>query len=84
MGAAWAWHGICKLALTVQGWHVGDPPAFGSFGQHTELHEGCYQKHTNLLKCRTSSLDISGYHADFHEGHDTVGEWQGRSMACVN
>jgi hypothetical protein len=23
----------------------------------------------------------SGYHADFHEGHGTIGEWQGRGMA---
>jgi hypothetical protein len=28
--------------------------------------------------------DISGYHADFHEGHGTVGAGQGRGMACVN
>jgi hypothetical protein len=28
-----------------------------------------------------SSSDISGYHADFHEGHCTVGAWQGRGMA---
>jgi hypothetical protein len=27
------------------------------------------------LNCRTSSSDISGYHADFHEGHSAVGEW---------
>ena len=31
---------------------------------------------------RTSISDISGYHADIHEGHDTVGAGQGRSMAC--
>jgi hypothetical protein len=31
----------------------------------------------------TSSPAISGYHADFHEGDGTVGEWQGRRMACV-
>jgi len=33
---------------------------------------------------RTSISDISGYHADIHEGHGTVGVGQGRSMACVN
>ena len=33
---------------------------------------------------RTSSSDISGYHADIHEGHSTVGAGQGRGMACVN
>jgi len=31
-----------------------------------------------------SSSDISGYHADFHEGQGTIGAGQGRSMACVN
>ena len=36
------------------------------------------------LNCWTSSSDVSGYHADFHEGYDTVGTGQGRSMACVN
>jgi len=45
------------------------------------------------LNCWTSSSNISGYHADFHEGHGTVGAWQGRGMAgewhgrgtlCVN
>jgi hypothetical protein len=49
-----------------------------------EFHEGCYQQHTNPLNCRTSSSDISGCHADFHEGHGTGGEWQGHGMACVN
>jgi hypothetical protein len=39
------------------------------------------KKYTNPLNCRTSSSDISGYYADFHEGHGTVGEWQGRGMA---
>jgi len=34
--------------------------------------------------CWTSSSDISGYHADFHVGHGTVGAWQGRGMACMN
>jgi hypothetical protein len=58
-------------------------PRSASSGYHAEFHEG-YQKHTNPLKCRTSSPDISGYHTDFHEGHGTVGEWQGHSMACVN
>jgi hypothetical protein len=52
-------------------------------GYHVEFHEGCYQKHTNPLNCRTSSLDISGCHADFDEGHSHVGEWQGRGMAFL-
>jgi hypothetical protein len=48
-----------------------------SSGYHAEVHEVCYQKHTNPLNCRTCSSDISGYHADFHEVHSTVGKWQG-------
>jgi hypothetical protein len=55
-----------------------------SSGYNTEFHEGCYQKHTKPLNCRTSNLDISGHHAAFHEGHGTVGELYGRGMACVN
>jgi hypothetical protein len=55
-----------------------------SSGYHTEFQEDCDQKHTNPLNCRTSSSDISGYRTDFHEGHGTVGELQGRGMACVN
>jgi hypothetical protein len=43
----------------------------------------CYKK-DDLLNCWTSSSDISGYHADFHEGHGTIGAWQGRGVACVN
>jgi hypothetical protein len=42
-----------------------------SIGYHAEVHEG-YQQHNNQLNHSTSSLDISGYHADFQEGHGTV------------
>jgi hypothetical protein len=31
----------------------------------------------DLLSCWTSSSDISGYHTDLHEGHDTLGAWWG-------
>jgi hypothetical protein len=55
-------------------------PHSASSGYHAEFHEGCCQKHTNPLNCRTGSSDISSYYADFHEGHGTVGEWQGRGM----
>ena len=41
-------------------------------------------KKGDLLNRWTSSSDISGYLADFHEGHGTIGAWQGRGMACVN
>jgi hypothetical protein len=77
--AAWAWHvgtsrdGICATF-----------PLSASSGYDTEFHEGCYQKHTSPLNCRTSISDVSSYHADVHEGHGTVREWQGRGMACVN
>jgi hypothetical protein len=59
-------------------------PLSASSGCHAEFHEGCYQKHTYPLNCRTSNSDISGYHAGFHEGHGSVGEWQVRGMACGN
>ena len=41
-------------------------------------------KKDDLLNCWTSSSNISGYHADFHEGHGTVGAGQGNGMASVN
>jgi len=41
-------------------------------------------KKDDLLNYWPSSSDISGYHADFHEGHGSIGAWQGRGMACVN
>jgi len=34
-----------------------------------------------MLNCWTSSSDISGYHADFREGHGIVGAGQERGMA---
>ena len=43
-----------------------------------------HYKRDNLLNCWISSSDISGYHADFHEGHGTIGAWQGHGMACVS
>jgi hypothetical protein len=47
-----------------------------------------WQQHTtqkdDLLNCWANSSDISGHHADFHEGHGTVGARQGHGMACVN
>jgi hypothetical protein len=36
------------------------------------------------LNCRTGSSGISGYRADFHEGHDTVGTGHGRGVLFVN
>jgi hypothetical protein len=55
-----------------------------SSGYHAEFHEDCYQKLTSPLNSRTSSSDISSYHADFHKGHGSVREWQECGMACVN
>jgi len=43
-----------------------------------------HYKKDDLLNCWTSSSNISGYHADFHEGHDAVGAGQGHGMARVN
>jgi len=43
-----------------------------------------HYKKDDLLNCWTNSSDISGYHADFHEGHGTIAEWQGRGTACAN
>jgi len=43
-----------------------------------------HYKKDDLLNCWTSSSDISGYHAEFREGHGTVGAGQGRGMAYVN
>jgi hypothetical protein len=43
-----------------------------------------HYKKDDLLNCWTSSSDISGYHSIFHEGHGTIGTWQGHGMACVN
>ena len=43
-----------------------------------------YTEKDDLLNCWISSSDISGYHADFHEGHGTIGARQVNGMACVN
>jgi hypothetical protein len=43
-----------------------------------------HYKKDDLLNRWTSSSDISGYHADFHEGYGTAEAGQGRGMACVN
>ena len=37
----------------------------------------------DLLHCWTSSSDISGYHADFHEGHGAIGAGQGKGMGTA-
>jgi hypothetical protein len=62
------------------------PEAYQSSSQwsiHTTVKSSTLQK-DDMLNCWTSSSDISGYHADFHEGHGTVGAGQGCGMACVN
>jgi hypothetical protein len=43
-----------------------------------------HYKKDDLLHCWTISSDISGYHADFHEGHGAVGAGQGCGMEYVN
>jgi hypothetical protein len=39
------------------------------------------QKGQSVINCWTSSSDVSGYHADFHEGHGTLWAGQGHGMA---
>jgi len=50
-----------------------------------------HYKKDYLLNCWTSSSDTSGCHADFHEGHGSIGAcqgcgmaWRGHGMLCVN
>jgi len=83
--------GMSELTSTVERWHVGDLPAFGCFRLSRgvprrllpESHQSQMQV-AGVLNCWTSISDISGHHADIHEGHGTVGEGQGRGMACMN
>ena len=42
-----------------------------------------YKKY-HLINFWTSSSDISGYHADFQEGHGNFGAWWRRGMTFVN
>jgi len=42
-----------------------------------------HYKKDDLLNCWNSSSDISGYHADFHVGHGTIGDCQGRGLAWL-
>ena len=91
MGAEWARHGTCELTPAVERRHVGDLPAFGFFrlprGFPRSLLLETYQSEmqvTSVLSRWTSSSDISGFHADFHEGDGTVGAGQGSGTACVN
>jgi hypothetical protein len=55
-----------------------------TFVMDEEKSGAAHYKKDALLNCRTGSSDISGYHADFHEGQGTVGAGQGCGMACVN
>jgi hypothetical protein len=91
MGAEWAHHGMCELTSAVERRHVGDLPAFGFFkllhGDPRRLLLEAYQSQmrvASVLNRWTSSSDISGFNADFHEGEGTVGAGQGSGMVCVN
>jgi hypothetical protein len=77
MTTAWEWHAMCELASAVIRQHVGDVPAFGFF----RLPRGVPR---SLLNCRTSSSNISAFHAHFHEGHGTLRECHVHGMACAN
>jgi hypothetical protein len=60
-----------------------------SHPSHNDPYLGLYRvvaahhKKDDSLNCRTSSLDIFVYHADFHEGHGTFGAWQGRGRGTA-
>jgi len=41
------------------------------------------KKKDDRLNFWTSSSDISGYHADFHEGHGNIGARQGHCMGTA-
>ena len=80
-------------AITRSSTKVGRIPISDAGGQCETKHRlswtrkrvvAAHYKKDDLLHCWTSSSDISGYHADIHEGHGTVGTGQGRGMACVN
>jgi len=60
-----------------------NPPHNDPYLQLYRVAAAQYKK-DDLLNCWTSSSDISGYHADLHEGHGIVGAGQGRGMARVN
>jgi len=45
-----------------------------------EKNESSTLQKDDLLNCWTSSLEISGYDADFYEGHGTIGAWQGNGI----
>jgi hypothetical protein len=83
-GHGMAWHGMCELVSSAQRRYLDNLPAFGFIRLPRGVQRRLYQKHINPLNCRINSSEIYGYHADFHEGHGTDGEWQGRGMVCVN
>jgi hypothetical protein len=66
-------HGMtCELASAIQRWHVGDLPVFGYLAT-TLSSMKIFMRSIPIHG--TSSLDISRYHVDFHEGHGAVREW---------
>jgi hypothetical protein len=72
---------MCEVASAVQRRHVGNLPAFGFFW----LTRGVPRRLLPVKSgSRASNSEISVYHADFHEGRGTVGEWQGHGMECAN
>jgi len=50
----------------------------------TTVNSGSSTLQNRSVKLLDYSSGISGYNADFHEGHGTAGAGQGRGMACVN
>jgi len=56
-----------------------------SSSQRSTVKSGsCTLQNRRSVKLLDYSSGISGYYADFHEGHGTVGARHGRGMLCVN
>jgi hypothetical protein len=72
----------CELGLAVQRRHVGDLPAFGSFRLPLVVPRRLSEAYQSvkLYVCGSRS-DISDYHADFHEEHDTARHGRGAAWA---
>jgi hypothetical protein len=56
-------------------------PRSASSGHHAEFHEGCYQKHTNPLKCRTTVRIFPATTRTLTK--DTALSENGRGAACL-
>jgi hypothetical protein len=76
-------HGMSELASAIHRRYMGVLPAFGFFRLLRRVPRRLLSEAYQSVNCRTISSDISGYHADFHEGHGTVWELQGNGMGAA-